>query len=176
MPELYFPSPANRMTVDEYLAWYEPLAGEFPDVRVELLAGRIYDEDHVPIIEADAAMDAQRLLSKNNPNVYVRGSVRVDNWSMWNPSVYALNRLLTERDTYPSAADVKVMVDVCDTPALVHVSRKVAIAGHMGVPEYWIVHPRAKTMYRFCYPEPMECGTVYTNVEYHPWPEVAGKR
>jgi Uma2 family endonuclease len=164
----------GRMTVEDYLAWYFGEVNDDVDLRVELVSGTVYDEPPVPWSHADAAHRTYDHLRTTEPHVYMGATVWVDDWSMWNPRVTVLNGPLGGDETYIAAADVKLMVDVCDEGALVHTSLKVAIAGYANVPEYWIVNPGFGRIWRFRSPEELNIGRAYSSVEQLPWPAVLG--
>lgn len=156
----------HRLTVEAF----EHLVAERDLENVELVDGVIYEVCAEYDLHATAAAVIDRLVSERHPGRKVlRGSVRIDDHSLWNPDVHVLDvgyDLIFPK--YPAAANVLLAVEVSLTTWRHDAGPKLRAYARNGVPDYRMVDPRpGGRIVRYTKPN----GSGYDSVESVPLPD-----
>lgn len=162
---VYRPAP-YPMSADAYLDWFfGSYDGEWD---VELIGGRVYIETATTHRQAVARAELLFDLMERFPTQWVlaRGSVRVDDDSLWNPDVYVCTPGIAD-GSYPAPDDVPLAVEIGSTEANGHIARKVRRYSRAGVPECWqlVLEPDGARMFRHTEPD----GDAYRYVTESAW-------
>ncbi len=135
----------HRMTIDEYERFVEATGL----TRTELLDGVVIDVSPEGPLHVDAVMMLLGLLADKFPDLKVAnaGSIRLNTGTLVEPDVYVVNvardRHANAADVYPTAADVLLVAEVSVHTLPYDTGGKLAAYARSGIPEYWVVNPRA---------------------------------
>ena len=146
----------HKLDVDAYHALGE--AGILPhDARVELIEGDIIDmapigQDHAGTV--NRLNEVLVLACRGRAIVSVQNPVRLDRFSEPQPD-FAILR--PRADFYTTgepagAADALLLIEVADTSLKYDSTVKLPLYARTGIPEYWIVNLKARTLEAHRYP------------------------
>ena len=146
----------HRITVAEYHRMAE--AGVLaPDLRVELIDGEVIDLAPIGSRHHAAVMRLSRALERavhDKAIVSVQGPLRLDETNEPQPDVLLLEpRADFYASAHPSAADVLLLIEVCDASARYDREIKLPLYARHGIAEVWMVDLPAGCVRFFRAPE-----------------------
>jgi Uma2 family endonuclease len=157
----------HRWTRDEYHA--VALSGIFDDRRVELIDGEIVDM--APMLSPYATSIRKlsdvlgAILSGQDLIVGTQMPISLDQFNEPEPDLYVARR---EHDDYaerhPGPENLVLVVEVADSSLVEDCNRKVALYARAGIPEYWIVNLRSRSLE--VYREPKTSGGQLGGYDY----------
>jgi Uma2 family endonuclease len=133
----------HPLTIDDYLTMVE----HAPDDRfegTELVEGVVYEVSPESPLHARAVRALVHGLERARPDADVMGwgSIRIGTGSLWNPDVYVVRPGAADDQSYPSAIDVELVVEVSVSTWSTDSVLKHRAYASAGIPEYWIVVPQ----------------------------------
>lgn len=157
----------HLLTVDEFLILDD--AGAFDDLgRVQLIDGEIFVMNAVHRPHARAQSDiliavglAVRALGGNLQS-YAPVSTHLDDHSLPEPDVVVAT---VEDDKFVSRGSIRLAVEVSSSTLKFDLGRKARLYARTGVPEYWVVDVRGRTIIRMAEP----AGEAYLRQDAFAW-------
>jgi Uma2 family endonuclease len=158
------PTP-RKFSVEEYHAMGRAgILGE--DDRVELIEGEIVQMTPIGPAHADIVMKLNRLFVLGFSDVAwvnVQNPATLDNTSEPQPDLALLRYRPEGYPTgLPSAADVHLFIEVCDSSLSFDRRVKVPLYARVGIPEVWLVDVKRRVVYIYRDPEAGRYQTTFT--------------
>lgn len=140
-------TPTRRFTATEFLLMEE--AGVFkPNERVELIEGEIIPMLPIGPFHSDTVDELIELFSSKSKGRWrVRGqhAVEIDDESLPQPDVTLVKRRRYGK-AHPRPEDVYLLVEVAESSLRFDRKRKLPLYAKAGIPEYWIINLKDRTV------------------------------